>query len=319
MQRREFEKFITQMITQDVMPILHDNYAELVTQAEQQGENFFNNDGNTASFKNDGKGLVSLGEIKAEEKIREIFSKHYPDISILGEELGDTDNLKDYTLVIDPVDGTSAMILSAINPNNHLGFGITIGLLKGKLFHGGMIFELKPDAENRLTLGDIWSGWHNDELLCNGKPYNIAPTIDKEFKTLISSAPEVMFTNKHEKSAFHSLEKTASEISLNKNCMGFIDALKNPQSLAIEADLSIHDIAALIPIMKSADLGVSDHNGKDIEFINAEQEFKIIAAPKPIHSHALELYKTALSNKPIEINSASVLNRHSLNTQKYKT
>jgi myo-inositol-1(or 4)-monophosphatase len=306
----DIENFCTALIKEEVLPILQSNYSALYNNAREHGDDFFNAPSSAAAFKDDGKGLVSAGEIEAERVFRQKFTTRFPEFKVYGEELGDEDSDKDYTLVIDPVDGTSAMITSIIDPQTPRGFGITLGFMNGEDFVGGLIYELLP-AEDTLKLGAIYSGWQS-------APQQTAK--DAPFSTLISTAPEVMFETNNERNAFHTLERAATNTITARNCMGFIDAITTSGACAIEADLSIHDIAALIPILHNAGLHVTKHDGTPITFEGAQHEYQILTAAPKCHAQVLKLYQSALKAAPMEIDEASTLiNAGSLNTKKFKT
>jgi inositol-phosphate phosphatase/L-galactose 1-phosphate phosphatase/histidinol-phosphatase len=310
MNSEDIENFCHALIKSDILPILQKNYTALYNNAREYGDDFFNAQGAAAAFKDDGKGLVSEGEVEAEHLFRQKFTNAFPNFKVYGEELGDENSGKDYTLVIDPVDGTSAMIASITDPETPRGFGITLGFMKDDEFIGGLIYELVP-AKDTLKLGTIYSGWQGNER----KDAAYAP-----FAALISTAPEVMFETASEQSAFHTLERAARTTVTQRNCMGFIDATRTTGACVIESDLSIHDIAALIPILQNAGLTVTDRNGQPIQFKGADEAYDIIAAAPQCHAQVLGLYQSALKADPIDIAPTSTLiNKDSLNTRKFKT
>ena len=312
---QSLEKTCHELIKNQIIPILQSNYKKLYESAKEKGDEFFLSDDTAAQFKEDGKGLVSDGEIEAERVFRQHFKKAYPEIAIFGEECGD-ENKAPWILVIDPVDGTSAMIENSREHNPALGFGITLGFIHENNFVGGLIYELNVDKNGNLKLGDIWSAWEGQGTYKNKEPQYIQDS--DQLTALISTAPEVMFTSERQRSAFHSVELNASKVITGRNCMGFMDIINNEGYCALEADLSIHDAAALIPIIKEAGGIISDLNGNEIKFEDAQQEFRLLCAPKTLHEKVFKRFSAALNDKLLVIAKNSVLNKEkTLNTSKF--
>ncbi len=67
---------------------------------------------------------VTIADKKAEEVMRELIMKHFPDHGIFGEEFGKINIDAEYTWILDPIDGTKSFICGAYS------FGTLIGLLK---------------------------------------------------------------------------------------------------------------------------------------------------------------------------------------------
>lgn len=63
--------------------------------------------GKTVPQEKTDKSIITEADIKSEEKIRDILQKHYPDYSILGEELGHQQKDSDFIWAVDPLDGTT--------------------------------------------------------------------------------------------------------------------------------------------------------------------------------------------------------------------
>ena len=70
------------------------------------------------------KSPVTIADKKAEEKLRSLISKTYPEHGIIGEEFGNENEDAEYKWILDPIDGTKSFICGAVT------FGTLIGLLK---------------------------------------------------------------------------------------------------------------------------------------------------------------------------------------------
>lgn len=73
-------------------------------------------------------------DLDSEETILKIFAKEFPDYNIYSEELGEKKKGSEYTLIIDPLDGTNNFVLGLPN------FSVSIGLLKNDEIVTGAIY-----------------------------------------------------------------------------------------------------------------------------------------------------------------------------------
>ena len=67
---------------------------------------------------------VTIADKKAEELMRELIMKQYPDHGILGEEFGEHNSAAEYKWILDPIDGTKSFICGTVT------FGTLIALVK---------------------------------------------------------------------------------------------------------------------------------------------------------------------------------------------
>jgi myo-inositol-1(or 4)-monophosphatase len=70
------------------------------------------------------RSLVTQADIKAEEVIKAILGREFPDYSFLGEESGLEEHAGDYTWVVDPLDGTTNYTIH--NPFFCTSIGLTL-------------------------------------------------------------------------------------------------------------------------------------------------------------------------------------------------
>ena len=306
---QDFEQCVIEVVTQQALPLLQKNYRNLWADARAKGDAFFKDNDSVASWKKDGKGLVTQGELEVERAVRVAIHDRFPSMSVIGEELDDRMTDSQYVAVIDPVDGTSAMVRSVIEPDMQatLGFGISIGLLENDQAVAGIIIELEGNGDE-LTIGKLWSS--------NDSARDASAPVQGQDITLISTAPEVMFTTQQQRAGFTALETMASNIVCDRNCIGFMDLLSNPDAVVIEADLSVHDAAAIVPILAKQGITVTDHDGHAVTFGNLDAEYKLLAATPELHGRALRTYQEGQS-ADVETFS-SRLNRASLNQQKFR-
>lgn len=79
--------------------------------------------------------LRTKADIESEKAILAFLTRAFPDFNVYAEESGIVDNNSEYTLVIDPLDGTSNFVLGIPD------FAISIGLLKGEEAIAGVIYN----------------------------------------------------------------------------------------------------------------------------------------------------------------------------------
>lgn len=228
-------------------------------------------------FKTKHEQTVTQGEVSFEKELRQALKFKFPDeIAIWGEELGDESDFKGKIIAaIDPIDGTSCMLASIAFPQNakDYGFGVSIGWIKDGAFWGGHVFTLEG-GKNGLSIKDIWSGFIGGKAYKNGQPIK-AP--ENNSKDLYSTAPSVMFATDEDRRAFWALEKKAAKVIINQNCCGFMDAIEKGASAA-EQDLSIHDVAAIVPILRAGAMCVTCFDGKELQLQNPNSSYSIHCA-----------------------------------------
>jgi fructose-1,6-bisphosphatase/inositol monophosphatase family enzyme len=253
-----------------------------------------------AALKKSNKELVTRAEVEAEQLVRELVASTFPDHNVIGEELGTTDNAGAWTWVIDPVDGTSAMIRAAMGVAFGLpaeqrppAFGFTIGMLHGDRSVAGIVVELTV-VDGHLSRGRTWLGGEGVPTTCNGVP---APkprdgaTLDNA--VLTSTVPEVMFDNKKTWGQFQALMEATGRLDKDRNCIGFMELLDGTVDIDCERDLLLPDVAALEPILRGAGFTVTDHDGNPLRYGRSKWtgEFLVFAAHPALHAGALATFQ----------------------------
>ena len=190
---------------------------------------------------------VTIADKKAEDVMRELITKHFPEHGIIGEEFGETNKDAEYTWILDPIDGTKSFICGAHS------FGTLIGLLKNGepilgVYHHPIL--------NDFLIGD------NSETRINDK------------KTLIRNCNDlskaVLLTTDH-----LNIEKYQSIIKFNHllkkvklyrnwgDCYGYYLLTTGFVDIMIDPIMSPWDLLPLIPIIKGASGVITDYQGND--------------------------------------------------------
>lgn len=203
---------------------------------------------------------ASTADRRAEIALRSMIKDRYPDHGIWGEEFGAENLNSEYVWVLDPLDGTREFLDR--KPGQ---FGVLIGLLQNRRPIAGVISDPMRD--------DVWSGLASRGSF-NKRNISLARSI------VACTNSGVMF----DEGTFEPLANTVSKVEIGLNCIGFVNLIDGDIDAVVENDLSLHDIAALIPILSAAGCSAIDFKGRsysDMQFDLSqagEKKYGIIAA-----------------------------------------
>ena len=193
---------------------------------------------------------VTIADQKAEEIIRTIIRKYYPDHSILGEEEGKTDKHSEYVWIIDPIDGTK-------NYTRQIPlFATQLALMKNK--------EIILGVSNAPVLGELIYAQKGKGAFANGKQIFVSK-IDVIGESFLSYGSLSYFQKKKLLDQFMSLENST------RGHRGFGDAwayhllAQGKIDIVIESSIKIWDIAALTLIVQEAGGQVTDMQGQPVD------------------------------------------------------
>lgn len=214
------------------------------------------------------KSPVTIADKKAEEVMRELISKHFPDHGVIGEEFGATNNDAEYTWVLDPIDGTKSFICGAYS------FGTLIGLLKkGRPILG---------VYNHPILNDFLIG-DNSETIINGSK-TMLRNCDDLRKAVMLTTDHTNIERYQSKDKFDQLIKNVKLYRNWGDCYGYFLLVTGYADIMIDPIMSPWDLLPLIPIIKGAGGIITDYHGKDpIEGKSA------VAASNQIHSKVISI------------------------------
>ena len=211
---------------------------------------------------------VTIADKQAEERMRELIRKEFPDHGILGEEFGKLNENAEYQWILDPIDGTKSFICGAIS------FGTMIALTKNGLPILGVI--------NQPILNEFLIGDNNSARL---NSVNVQVRDCKE----LSSA--VLLTTDHLNIAryqdIEKFERLTKSIKLYRNwgdCYGYYLVATGFADIMIDPIMSVWDLMALIPIIKGAGGTITDYQGND-----PVTGSSIVAASSKIHAEVIKM------------------------------
>lgn len=193
------------------------------------------------------KSPVTIADKKAEEAMRELIIKRFPEHGIFGEEFGETNKGAEYTWILDPIDGTKSFICGAYS------FGTLIGLLK----NGEPILGVY----NHPILNDFLIG-DNFESTINGIKTTIRNCDDLN-KSVLLTTDHLNIEKYQSIIKFNHLLK---KVKLYRNwgdCYGYYLLSTGFVDIMIDPIMSPWDLLPLIPIIKGAGGVITDYQGND--------------------------------------------------------
>ncbi len=215
---------------------------------------------------------VTAADRAAEQTMRALIRKQFPDHGILGEEYGSERTDAEYVWVLDPIDGTKSFITGM------LAWGTLIGLMR----FGEPVFGMmnQPFTRERFS-GD------------GGAARYRGPTGNRDLhvRGCTSIADALMFTtspllmNRDDRAAFGQLEDKVKLSRYGGDCYAYCMLAAGLIDLIIETEIKPYDIVAVIPIIAGAGGIVTTwENGP------AQSGGRIVVAgDKRVHQAALEI------------------------------
>jgi len=184
-----------------------------------------------------------------ENEFRESILKAFPDIKIVGEEQGYQNGNSEFTVVIDPLDGTG----NFANGNHFFAFCAAL-MKEGEPVWGIVI------APN---LGLEWEAKNGCGATCNGKPITVSRTNDLSGSYILWCEGGCKI-KKRTLDIYDAIYPRTTD--LRKLGAASIEACFVAMGKAegyVSTDLEIWDVAAAVLITREAGGKISDHSGND--------------------------------------------------------
>lgn len=211
---------------------------------------------------------VTIADKLAEEKMREIIVKQFPDHGIIGEEFGDYNSDAEYVWVLDPIDGTKSFI------SGTLSFGTLIALLRnGKPIIG----VINHPVLNEFLIGD------NQNCLLNGSKVKLKNCSAINQATLLTT-DHLNIGKYQNQNKFDELTKIVKLYRNWGDCYGYYLLATGFADIMIDPIMTVWDSMALIPIINGAGGKITDYQGNDPTIGNS-----IVASSNEIHSAVIKL------------------------------
>ena len=193
---------------------------------------------------------VTIADREVEKALRKMIEKERPDDGILGEEYGLQESKSGLTWLIDPIDGTKSFMIG--RPT----FGTLIALCEDITPKLGII--------DQPILKERWVGIDGKQTTFNGKPAKTASCKSFHDATIGSTSPTMFMKLTDYGRAYEIFETTGNRFSWGGDCYMYGLLASGHLDIAFEEDLSAHDFAALVPVVKGAGGHISDWRGDEL-------------------------------------------------------
>jgi histidinol phosphatase-like enzyme (inositol monophosphatase family) len=211
---------------------------------------------------------VTMVDKKAEEVMRELIMKEFPDHGILGEEFGNHLPEAEYQWILDPIDGTKSFICGTVT------FGTLIALLK----NGEPILGVSNQPIlNEYLIGDNKTAELNEVQVQARECENID-------KAILLTTDHLNIEKYQNLKNFENLMRKVKLYRQWGDCYGYYLVATGFADIMMDPIMSIWDSMALIPVIRGAGAIITDYQGNDP--VKGES---IVAASKGIHEEVIRI------------------------------
>jgi myo-inositol-1(or 4)-monophosphatase len=217
---------------------------------------------------------VTAADRAAENAMRALIRKQFPEHGILGEEYGSERTDAEYVWVLDPIDGTKSFITGMV------AWGTLIGLMR----FGEPVFGMmhQPFTRERFS-GDGGAATYRGP---NGKR-DLHVRACGSLGDAILSTTSPLLMNQADRAAFARLENAAKLSRYGGDCYAYCMLAAGHVDLVIETELKPYDVLPLMPIITGAGWLITSWEGKA-----AHAGGRIVAAgDRRVHAAALDLLR----------------------------
>ncbi len=210
---------------------------------------------------------VTAADKGAEELMRALIKKKFPDHGVIGEEFGSENPDAEFVWALDPVDGTKSF--AAACPL----FGTLIALL-----HQGrpVLGAIHQPILNQLMIGDGLT------TSLNGRPVRVRDVAKFEEATLLTT--DTRHVAKYQNAdRFNQLAQRMRLLRTWGDCYGYLLVASGWADIMVDPIMNPWDIQALIPVIRGAGGVITDWTGKDP--VKADS---IVAASPALHGRVIE-------------------------------
>ncbi len=191
--------------------------------------------------------LVTAADRNAEERLRALIRRTYPDHSILGEEFGEQQGSSGWTWIIDPIDGTASFVHGVPL------FGVLLGLeVDGEVVLG---------VANFPALDELVAAGRGLGCLWNGRRAAVSGVDDLK-EALLLYTDGAGFEPHGRGQTFRHLVAASRMHRSWGDCYGHILVATGRAEVMLDPVMNIWDCAALLPILREAGGTFTDWQGQ---------------------------------------------------------
>jgi myo-inositol-1(or 4)-monophosphatase len=219
---------------------------------------------------------VTAADRAAEQAMRALINRSFPEHGIIGEEFGNERADAEYVWVLDPIDGTKSFIA-----------GMPVwGTLVALTRLGEPIFGMMHQPFMReMFSGDGGAARYHGPS--GRRDLRVRPCASLSEAILFTTSPLLM--NEADRTTFTSVEKTVKLSRYGGDCYAYCMLAAGHVDLVIETELKPYDILPLIPIITGAGGIVTSWDGGPA----ANGGRVIVAGDKRVHEAALKMLQQA--------------------------
>ena len=216
----------------------------------------------------DDESPVTIADRQAEEVMREMIMKAYPEHGIIGEEFGTHNEDADYQWVLDPIDGTKSFVSGTFL------FGTLIGLMKaGQPIVGAVHHPVTA----HLLVGDGKQAQLNDEA--------VRVSAKRDLREAVLCYTDFIDVGKYQNGI--AFQQLMGKTRINRtwgDCHGYFLVATGYADVMLDPIMHLWDIVALVPVIEGAGGKITSWNGGPPLSGNG-----IIASNGPLHSQVLRV------------------------------
>lgn len=189
------------------------------------------------------KTIVTQADRLAEQRLRDLIERIFPEDSIIGEELAKKEGSSGYAWILDPIDGTQSFVCGVPL------FGTLIGLT----YNGDPIAGIV----NMPALKEVYYASKGEGAWWR-PPGHLAPlraqvsTVSKLNESVFCTTSHSGFDRVGRRDLFDRLLDSTKKFRGWGSCYGHMLVATGRADLVVEPDLSLWDCAALYPIVTEA-------------------------------------------------------------------
>ncbi len=239
---------------------------ELADESAKIINGYFRNDYSIETKKDDSP--VTIADKKAEEVMRELIMREFPEHGIIGEEFGRHNENAEYTWILDPIDGTRSFIMGTPL------FGTLIALTKND---DPILGVINHSVLNQYLIGD------NNCVELNGIKTKVKECNKVEDASLITSDHRLVAEYQNGEKYDELVSKVNTYRGFG-DCYGYYLLATGYADIMVDPIMSIWDITALIPIIQGAGGKITNWQGE-----SAVKSSSCIATCGLIHEEVISI------------------------------
>ena len=253
----EFKKFVRHLASESGR-VIQPYFGDASIQVERKGD----------------ESPVTIADRKAEESLRALIHKEFPDHGIVGEEFGSENEDAEYVWVLDPIDGTISFTTGCPL------FGTLIGLLR----NGEPILG----AINQPIIGQLCIG-DNETTTLNDRAVKVREVASLSDATLLSTC--VKSVSEFQPAGKANFDRLVEQVRVFRtwgDCYGYLLLASGFADIMIDPIMNPWDLQPVIPVVRGAGATVTSWTGED-----PTKAASSIAAAPGLHAEVVRMLNTA--------------------------